>query len=163
MFVTFLTRIWSLDSSPLPCSDYEVGQNVHYTSGYLNKAYVNAVRRCNEVCGTTAECAVLMADTFMYTNIATLSMSSNFLDAAEQTCREVVHYFHAHMPDTSCSIDDMKESVVTGFRAVGVEMSAADCHPHVACQPMSVWEGTCAAIKNFFDLGVGILGNIVGW
>lgn len=40
--------------------DYEHGMNVHFSSGFLNKAYVNAVRECESTCGgSMSECAIL--------------------------------------------------------------------------------------------------------
>lgn len=134
--------------------DYEQGMNVHFSSGYLNRAYVNAVRDCESKCGTTSECAVLIADTFMYTNLETLSMVTSFRQAAEQTCRNVDDYFLAHGPATSCTVQEVRSSVTVGFAAVGVLMLPDECFAKITCEQKGLWQQTQDAFKNAVLLGV---------
>ena len=133
--------------------DYEHGMNVHYSSGYLNRAYVHAVRECESTCGTTSECAILLADTFMYTNLETLCMIANFRGAAEQTCRNVGDYYAAHSPATGCTIEQTRDAVIAGFAAVGVAMTADKCEATITCQRKCLLEQATDAFRNGFEFG----------
>ncbi|CAB9513253.1 Extracellular elastase [Seminavis robusta] len=114
--------------------EYRNSMNVHYTSGFLNRAYVNAVRACENTCGSSLkECVVLLANTFLYANLEMLSMNSGFRDAAKQTCNVVDEFFAARAPTTSCTVQQAREAISVGFAAVGVGVNTDTCYAQVVC------------------------------
>jgi len=114
---------------------YEGAMSVHFSSGFLNRAYFNAVKSCESTCGTTSECAVLMANMFMYTNLESLSKLSDFKDVAQHTCRNVEEFFEARSPTKKCSAVQAREAIIRGFASVGLHVDAErDCRVSIECR-----------------------------
>jgi Zn-dependent metalloprotease len=138
--------------------DRELLMSVHYSSGFLNRAYFNAVKSCEIFCNaTTAHCAVLMADIFMYTNLEILSSSSGFKDAAKMTCRSVPEFFLARQPTTKCTAEHGRNAVVAGFAVVGLEVNTDTCEVTVTCKEKCFLARTFTALKNLVELGFMIV------
>lgn len=114
---------------------YEGAMRVHYASGFLNRAYVSAVMRCEDSCGATlSECAILMSNMFMYTNLESLSRLSDFKDAAKHTTRNVEEFFKVHNPTTSCSVEQVTAATIAGFSAVGLEVDEDNFRVRITCE-----------------------------
>lgn len=114
---------------------YEGAMRVHYASGFLNRAYVSAVRNCEASCGTSlSECAILMSNMFMYTNMESLSRLSDFKDAAKHTSRNVEEFFQARNPTTSCSVDQVRAATIAAFAVVGLEVDEENYRVRITCE-----------------------------
>ncbi|CAB9506267.1 Neutral protease [Seminavis robusta] len=109
--------------------DYRSFLDVHHSSGVPNKAYVKSVRECEaHSCSTSeSECAILLGNLFMYTNIYRLSSSSTYLDAATQTCSAVGEFFTNTSPTTSCTTTDVLSFIVAGWMSVSVDIDSSTC------------------------------------
>ncbi|CAB9529934.1 CHU large protein [Seminavis robusta] len=98
-------------------------------AGVPNKAYVKSVRECQaHSCSTSeSECAILLGNLFMYTNIYRLSSTSTFLDAAAQTCSAVSEFFTNTGPTTSCTTTEVMSFIVAGWASVSVDIDSSTC------------------------------------
>jgi len=138
--------------------------NVHHSSGFLNRAFFNAVKSCESTCGSSAsECVPLMANMFMYTNLESLSMLSGFKDAAKHTCRDVEEFFEANSPNTACTVDNVRTAVVEGFAAVGLRVNEKNCNPRVNCKKQNVFVqmfNTCSNLMDMVKMITGRLGEL---
>ena len=131
---------------------YEGAMIVHYSSGFLNRAYVNAVRTCESTCGTTSECAILMANMFMYTNLESLAMMSDFKDVAKHTCRNVEEFFQARSPSTSCSVEEARAAAIAGFSAVGLGVNEDNFRVKVECKRRNWFVRFGESCSNLMDM-----------
>ena len=133
--------------------DHEFLMPVHYSSGFLNRAYFNAVKSCENLCvASTAHCAILLADVFLYTNLELLSSSSGFKDAARMTCKSVPEFYLARQPTTSCTSEVIRSAVVDGFAAVGLQVNADTCNVTVSCKKKCIFDRIYAAVENTIEL-----------
>jgi Zn-dependent metalloprotease len=100
--------------------------NVHYTSGVLNKAFVQSIRACEaNGCSDERGCTLLMGPLFMYANIHKLTKLSGYLDSASQTCKMVEEFFNVRKPDTTCTASQTTKFVTDGWAKVGVTLGAS--------------------------------------
>jgi Zn-dependent metalloprotease len=133
--------------------DREFLMPVHYSSGFLNRAFFHAVRACENICSAgTPHCVGLMADIFMYTNMEILTSTSGFKDAAKMTCGYVNEFYLARQPTTNCTAEQVRTAVVAGFATVGLEVNADTCDVTVTCKEKCFFERTFTALKNLVDL-----------
>ena len=104
--------------------DFYDGMNVHYSSGALNKAYVKAVRACeDDGCDNTMNCALTIGKLFLYTNINGLTSTSDFVDAATASCVMIEEFLTVRRPTTGCSASDLKGFIRDGWATVDVAIS----------------------------------------
>jgi Zn-dependent metalloprotease len=138
--------------------DREYLMPVHFSSGFLNRAFVNAVKSCESICNAgRAHCVVLMADIFMYTNLEILTSASGFIDAAKMTCTYVPEFYLAREPKTKCTAEHGRTAVVAGFAAVGLEVNTETCDVTVTCDEACFFVRTFIAVKNFLELGYKLI------
>jgi hypothetical protein len=140
---------------------YEEGMNVHHSSGFLNKAFVKSVRACEQSCGfSREECVIVMADSFMYTNLETMSRIGSFKDVAKQTCRNVQEFFDVLAPETRCSPAEVQEAIRAGFAEVGAALDQ-NCNVEITCQKLSVFTQMKNLAVNLYELGKLIISSII--
>ncbi|CAB9531699.1 Metalloprotease (Partial), partial [Seminavis robusta] len=117
--------------------DFSSATDLFQASGVPNKAYVKSVRECQaHSCSTSErECAILLGNLFMYTNIYRLSSSSTYLDAATQTCSAVGEFFTNTSPTTSCTTTDVMSFIVAGWMSVSIDIDSSTCVATNNCPP----------------------------
>lgn len=121
--------------------DYKSSLDVHHTSGPLNKAYVNAVRACQQNgCSDKAGCTVLIGTIFMYANMQLLTTYSGYLDGATATCSIVDEFFEAKSPATQCDEASIVAFIKHGWSTVNVALDGN-------CQSVECCTGGCPAIN----------------
>lgn len=116
--------------------DYTEGLKVHYGSGALNKAFVNAVRSCSaNGCSDLAGCTILLGTHFLYSNIYGLTQTSDFLDGAEASCSFIQEYFTVRAPQTAgntCTPSLVKQFIIEGWETVDVVIDS-NCRAASTC------------------------------
>ncbi|CAB9498866.1 Neutral protease [Seminavis robusta] len=113
--------------------EYTSGMRVHYSSGAMNKAYVNSVRQCEtSMCDDLRGCAILLGTVFLYSNVKGLTQTSNFLDAAEASCWLVEEFFLVRSPASTCTSNQVQQFIRDGWSTVGVTV-LNDCRAVDSC------------------------------
>jgi Thermolysin metallopeptidase, alpha-helical domain len=144
--------------------DYQSHYDVHHTSGPLSKAFVNAVRFCEQSeCGDKAGCTVLLGSIFMYANIQRLTSYSGYLDGATATCSIVGEYFASKSPETSCTEASIVTFIQQGWTTVNVSLDdnceavtcCTEACPDVQSAPLGSTPGpTAAALPTLSPISV---------